>query len=135
MMLRSTIIWFTKTKFGTILHKSVSRYRSHNLGSALPKYLHIETSSVCNSKCVMCAYPNTKRPKQFMSDDLFNKIAADSRESQIKWVNLQFYGEPLLDKKILERIRFLKSYKIKVKFNSNASVLSSDLPRSYLIQE
>ncbi len=125
-MLKDIAIKFNTTGFGNALHTAVMRYRSLDLRPVCPKFLHIETTSLCNARCLMCAHPQMKRPKLPMNDELFDKIVIDAKDMGIKWVNLQFYGEPLLDKKIYERIHKLKKHGFKVKFNSNASLLDKE---------
>jgi radical SAM protein with 4Fe4S-binding SPASM domain len=73
-----------------------------------------------------------RREKKTMSDELFERIAGQAAEYGIEWVNLQFYGEPLLDEKIFDRICRLKKDKIKVKFNTNASRLTNENARKLL---
>ncbi len=70
----------------------------------------IETTGICNAKCVFCPYPNMKRPHIPMSDEIFNKIVHRIKEEGIipQVFDLFMIGEPFLDKKIFERIRTLK---------------------------
>lgn len=125
-MIKTIVIWFSSTKLGNALHMLVSKYRSRNIVPTSPKYVHIETTSLCNAKCVMCAHSTMKRAKKTMSDELYEKIVVEVVKNGIKRVNLQFYGEPLLDKKIFERIKRLKKEGLEVKLNTNASLLNDE---------
>ena len=88
--------------------------------------MSIETANVCNSKCRMCPYPRMTRPKQVMSQALFEKIVDDCLSHNIQNFNLNFYNEPFLDPEIFNRIKYLKNKGLKVKLFSNGSVLSPD---------
>ncbi len=125
-MLKNMIVKCTSTNAEKYFHGIIVNCQSRNITSARPMYLHIETTSICNAKCVMCAHSQMKRPKQIMNDDLFEKIVVGTYNTGIKWVNLQFFGEPLTDKDIFQRIRRLKEEGFKVKFNTNASLLNED---------
>ena len=125
-MLKDILANVTSTNIGKRIHDSVMNCRSRNTMPNCPKFLHIETTSICNAKCVMCAYSQMKRPKQIMKEDLFEKIIIDASKMGITWVNLQFYGEPLTDKNVFQRIHRLKDIGFKVKLNTNASLLNEE---------
>lgn len=89
--------------------------------------ISIEPSNVCNSRCVMCPYLKMIRPKEIMSMELFKKIVDDSFGAGVRSFNLNFYNEPFLDPFIFERIKYLKSKKLKVGLYSNGSVVKEEL--------
>ncbi|MDZ4401087.1 radical SAM protein [Prosthecobacter sp.] len=79
--------------------------------SAAMGNVNIETTNICNAKCVFCAYQYQTRPTGVMDMDLFRKIMADYIECG--GGNLGFtptVGEPLVDKHIIERIRYARSH-------------------------
>lgn len=122
-MIKHLVEKFTSNKLGQVLHDIVARYRSRNVEPSSPQCLHIETISMCNARCIMCAHRTMARNKSTMTDELFEKVATQALTLGVKWINLQFYGEPLLDKKIFDRVKYLKSLGFKVKFNTNGSLL------------
>ena len=131
-MLRKSVILFSATRLGDALHTLVSKYRSRNLMPRRPRFVHIETTSLCNGRCIMCGHRAMQREKATMDDELFDKIAAQVASWGVEWVNLQFYGEPLLDKRLFERITRLKKDGLKVKLNTNASLLTKENARKLL---
>ena len=68
-----------------------------------PRQLTLENTSICNAKCVMCPYPIMERDKIMMEWDLFQKGLNDAAELGIKWIQPQFFGEPLVDKGLGEK--------------------------------
>ena len=73
--------------------------------------VNIETTNICNAKCVFCAYQYQTRATGVMDMGLFHKIIAEFVECG--GGNVGFtptVGEPLVDKYIIERIRYARSH-------------------------
>lgn len=64
--------------------------------------------------------------------DIFKSIIRDAKNSDIELITLQGFGEPLLDKSIFEKIRFVKNHGMRVTFNTNASLLNQDCSRKLI---
>jgi radical SAM protein with 4Fe4S-binding SPASM domain len=96
--------------------------------SEFPLYFEIETSHTCNARCPMCAiskWGNIKKP--FMDDSLFKKIADEiiQHKDIVRVVDLTRDGEPLMDKKLEDKIKYLKNGGIRhVNISTNASLLT-----------
>jgi len=76
---------------------------------SLFKSVEIETTSICNRKCSFCpvAYDNSQ--KTMMSDEIFNKLISELKELKYKdHISFAGYGEPLLDKKLEEKVEKIK---------------------------
>src|SRR5689334_8254651 len=80
-----------------------------------PRYFEIETINACNAACPMCTIADWQRTPQVMKDELFEKIATEicSNAERVRRVRLYRDGEPLLDKKLTQRIARLKRGGIK----------------------
>ena len=73
-----------------------------------PLILQIETTNVCNSACVFCAYPKMRRKKGVMSLPLFEQIVNEYAAMGGGPVSLTpLVGDALLDPHLLERLRIL----------------------------
>lgn len=73
-----------------------------------PLILQIETTNVCNSACVFCAYPKMQRKKGVMDLALFEKIVKEYAATGGGPVTLTpLVGDALLDPHLLERLRIL----------------------------
>lgn len=100
-----------------------------------PKYFQVETIRVCNAKCPFCAVDQWDKSTPLMPDELFEKIAEEMSDYSdwIEFVSIQRAGEPLLDKKIVPRVKRLKDAGIKhVTMSTNASFLGEDKSRQLL---
>lgn len=75
----------------------------------LPDGVGIETSSYCNRKCGYCPNSNVKRQQGDMEENIFYKIIDELAE--IKFTGLvspEFFNEPLLDKRLLDFIKYTR---------------------------
>lgn len=91
-----------------------------------PFNLVIETSSICNARCLVCPYVNMKRKKQVMDEKTFETIIKRIKKERmpINKVFLSGMGEPLIDKGLIERIRTLKKMGLWIRLYTNASLLT-----------
>jgi len=92
-----------------------------------PIFLQIETTNVCNGKCLMCPHKNMKRKPKVMNQKNFEKIVDNVLSSyKIKRITLSGFGEPLADLGLIEKIKFLnKKYpNVKIDFFTNGSMLT-----------
>lgn len=114
-----------RSPLGQHLYRLWIRHRIGQLRRR-PPFVHIETTNWCNARCTMCSYPQMQRPKGYMSEELFQKLLADCREFGVREANLQFLGEPLLDRRICERVRQARHAGLRVELVTNASLLTRD---------
>jgi radical SAM protein with 4Fe4S-binding SPASM domain len=88
------------------------------------KYIGIETTTVCNAKCVVCPREGHYGHRfGYMPQDLFEKIILDIRENHELDSLIRFggMGDSSCDRFLLERLRFIKKHapEIKVGLSSN----------------
>jgi sulfatase maturation enzyme AslB (radical SAM superfamily) len=91
-----------------------------------PKALTLESSSVCNLRCVMCPQGRdlVHRPRHFPSS-LIEKL--QPAVAGVKWIQLHGIGEPLLSPafwQFLEKLRLREEAHIEV--NTNMTVITDD---------
>ena len=94
--------------------------------SEFPRYFEIETVNACNARCPMCTIDEWTRQSPVMRDELFQKISDEicAHAETVKRVSLYRDGEPLLDKKLPERIAMLKRGGIReIAISTNVSLL------------
>lgn len=91
--------------------------------------LTIETTNVCNFKCVYCPQSDPENHfaggKGTMSPETFKAVLDNLLEDfRPRFVSLHRDGEPLVNKKLEECIAYAKSRGLKVGISSNCSLLS-----------
>ena len=91
----------------------------------------IETTNLCNARCLMCPHKDLQRPLNVMSDKVFEKIIQRLREEQlpINKIILSGFGEPLTDRSFIKRLQKIKELGYFVKFYTNASLLTEKISR------
>jgi MoaA/NifB/PqqE/SkfB family radical SAM enzyme len=97
-----------------------------NKESCLPLYLDIELTNCCNINCNMCPVGTgiMKRPKGFMSDDVFARVLEDVKKYKVQGVRFIRWGEPTLHKNFLQWGGALKEEGVKVHFNTNGTLVT-----------
>lgn len=100
---------------------------------AAPRTVNIESTSHCNAKCLTCPHPDHQRIRGIMDDDLYLKVVDECIELGVTKIHLQNFGEPLIDRKLPEKIKMAKDRGIQtVKIISNASALTEAKSRQLI---
>ena len=108
------------------LRRRISPEESFEDLLVFPRFFEIETVNTCNARCPMCTIESWTRHSPVMSMELFTKIADEIGEyaDQVYRVSLFKDGEPLLDKKLPQRIALLKERDVQcVAIHTNVSLL------------
>lgn len=80
--------------------------------------LQVETTNVCNADCVFCEYSRMSRPKGTMAMDLFRRIIDEAAIiPQFDHITITGLGETLLDRFLLDRIRYVRSLLPRIQFD------------------
>ncbi len=88
-----------------------------------PLKLHLEPTSHCNLRCVMCPQSmGATKGNGYMDMELYQKIIAEAKEFVLE-INLFFRGEPLLHPRIADMVRIAREAGIAVHLNTNATLL------------
>ncbi len=74
-----------------------------------PEVIYLETTNLCNAKCIMCPHEKITRNPKVMTDEIFYKAVKDCKKLGIKGgqIFLHKEGEPLLDTQIMDRINYV----------------------------
>lgn len=103
-----------------------------NTRNLFPKRIQIQTINKCNGKCIICPYAYKEIEKtQYIDDTLFEKIveetARDSPFGKVR-ISLMLQNEPFLDKRLVDRIRFVKKFNnLNVDTVTNGSLLGEKI--------
>lgn len=104
----------------------------NSIATSFPKIFEIQTASFCNGGCIICPYKDVERnnPKGIMSDSLFKKIINEIAEVNNYGIKIipYFNNEPFLDKKIIERIKYInkKCPNCEIELSTNLSLLGKN---------
>lgn len=91
----------------------------------LPPYIIVSGTSKCNLKCPMCTRAIWKFNNKDIEFDLFCKII-DIGMPYFEMIILNGAGEPLMNPKLFDMIRYIKSKGIYSGFSTNATLLKNE---------
>ncbi len=85
---------------------------------SFPYLIDIELTNYCNLKCIFCGQQSMKRPKGFMSEEIFKKIVDECFQfgTPIRFIR---WGEPFLHPKIIDFFKYAKSKGLLVHVTNN----------------
>ena len=99
----------------------------------LPEIVQIESTNICNAKCVFCPRDEMDRKQGVMDMALFRKVADECAALGIQHVRMHNYGEAFIDRQLVEKIRYAKSLGIReVGVISNGSLINDDVARGMI---
>lgn len=106
--------------------------KKHIVGE-FPIHLDIETTPLCNLRCVMC-FQSFDPPKgKHMEWQLYQRIIDEGSKYGLCSVKLMYRGEPLIHPEVVKQVRYAKDKGvIEVMFNSNCALLSEEMSRKLI---
>ena len=88
---------------------SYKLFQATGASPRLPAQVTVETTAACQLACPMCDRDEMLRQYQEMPDEIFQAIVGKIAGLPIR-LNFNGIGEPLLDKKLIERIKYAKAH-------------------------
>ena len=64
----------------------------------MPEIVQIESTNICNAKCVFCPRDEMQRRQGIMTVELFRKIVDECADLGITHVRMHNYGEAFMDR-------------------------------------
>jgi MoaA/NifB/PqqE/SkfB family radical SAM enzyme len=99
----------------------------------LPEIVQIESTNICNAKCVFCPRDDMARKQGVMDMDLFKKVVDECVELGIEHVRMHNYGEPFVDRQLVEKVRYAKQKGVpQVGMISNGSLITEAAARGMI---
>jgi len=99
----------------------------------LPEIVQIESTNICNARCVFCPRDQMHRRQGVMDEALFRKVVDDCAALGIRHVRLHNYGEPFVDRHLTDKIAYAKQKGIaEVGVISNGSLIDEQAARGVI---
>lgn len=105
-----------------IIHGLLSYVPEGILRLREPKSINIEVTNACNLRCRTCPIPYIKRKKGMMSLENF-KIIFNKLPKSVKFINMTWSGEPLLNRNIFKMITYASERGVKTHVSTNVTNL------------
>jgi MoaA/NifB/PqqE/SkfB family radical SAM enzyme len=99
----------------------------------LPDIVQIESTNICNARCVFCPRDEMHRKQGVMDGDLFRKVVDECAALGIHHVRLHNYGEPFVDRQLADKVAYAKAQGIaEVGVISNGSLIDEPVARAVI---
>ena len=99
----------------------------------IPEIVQIESTNICNAKCVFCPRDDMHRRQGIMSVELFRKIVDECVTLGITHVRMHNYGEALMDRRLVDKVKYAKERGIReVGMISNGSLITDHVARGMI---
>ncbi len=98
--------------------------------AGFPGTVRVENTNHCNANCITCTRELMKRPTGLMDMELFMKIVDECAANRVRKLHLHNFGEPMLDKKLVEKIVYARKKGIETRLFTNMSIMTEELARS-----
>lgn len=100
--------------------------RKRNVLKSNPSKLQIETTDLCNAKCIMCSHAyDDGTGIDILRSGIIERL--ESILPFIKFIVLHGNGEPFLKKDIADYLRRMSQYGVKFITNTNLSIITDEL--------
>jgi MoaA/NifB/PqqE/SkfB family radical SAM enzyme len=104
---------------------NINKSNNELLKEIKPLCIDIETASICDLACPHCYREYLITPDKIMDENLYKKIIDEISDLKIPSIKLNWRGEPLLNPKIYDFIKYAKKKNIlEVSINTNATQLN-----------
>ena len=95
-----------------------------------PEIVQIESTNLCNAKCVFCPRDDMARRQGIMDMALFRKVADECATLGIGHIRMHNYGEAFMDRQLVDKVRYAKRLGIpEVGLISNGSLITEAAAR------
>lgn len=104
----------------------------------MPRHVQIESvggKGMCTARCTMCTIEDWQKPPRIMQQAEFEKFVLDLApwKEHVDHVTLHCNGEPLMDKRLHEKVAFLKRHGFRgTGFATNCTLLDERRARALL---
>jgi MoaA/NifB/PqqE/SkfB family radical SAM enzyme len=96
----------------------------------LPEIVQVESTNICNARCVFCPRDEMHRRQGVMDAALYHKVIDECASLGIRHVRLHNYGEPFVDRQLTEKVAYAKAHGIaEVGVISNGSLIDEEVAR------
>lgn len=89
--------------------------------------LRIETTNLCNARCIMCPREKMTRPQGTLDMKLYKCVIDEAHELGVSIVSLGNYGEGFMDPYLFERASYAKDKDLQVYMLTNGSLVTKDI--------
>jgi organic radical activating enzyme len=95
--------------------------------SKLPTGCVVEINNTCNLDCAMCRTSLSRRPKQLMDLELFEKIVEKAQNSNMRVESIHSTGDPLTNRRLRNYLEILRKHNMSITLSSNFQLMEKNI--------
>ncbi|HUW23175.1 MAG TPA: glycosyltransferase [bacterium] len=102
--------------------------RRSPIARAMPTFMAMNMDTQCNLRCIMCIrgkYPQEEINALRYDFEIYRQVANETFP-YASWVQLATAGEPLMAGNLIEQLRIINKYSMKLDLVTNATLLNND---------
>lgn len=96
-------------------------------GKLINPEVRIENTNLCNANCSICPREKMTRPKVVLGMRHFSNLVDQAKILGAETISIFGYGEPLIDKGIVEKVKYCTDNNLKTFITTNASLLTESV--------
>jgi len=102
--------------------------RHSPIARSMPTFMAMNVDTQCNLRCIMCIRQkySPEATNALRYDFEIYRQVADETFPYARWVQLATAGEPLMARNLIEQLRIIKNYSMKLDLVTNATLLNND---------
>ena len=107
-----------------------SKLTGHAVHAGMPTSISLEPTTSCNLRCPECpsGLRNFTRPTGMLNEEIYQKVI-DELAPRLSYLILYFQGEPYLNPKFLDQVKYAHQKKIYTATSTNAHYLTDEVAR------
>ena len=107
-----------------------SKLTGHAVHAGMPTSISLEPTTSCNLRCPECpsGLRNFTRPTGMLNEEIYQKVI-DELAPRLSYLIFYFQGEPYLNPKFLDQVKYAHQKKIYTATSTNAHYLTDEVAR------
>lgn len=92
-----------------------------------PTGIVVEINNTCNLDCAMCRTSLSRRPKQLMDLELFERIVKKAQDSNLSVESIHSTGDPLANRHLRKYLEILRKHRMSITLSSNFQLMENHI--------
>lgn len=115
---------------------SMSHLLKHHRFTAMPSFISIEPTNICNLQCPECPTGNKSSiiPKGKIAIDTCRNVIPQIQKSVV-WANLYFQGEPFVSESVVDILKLTSDAKILTSISTNAHFITDEIAEKIVLSK
>ncbi len=109
------------------IYDIVNDFSKNRIFPENPVYMDVELSNLCNMDCIFCQRQQMGRATGNMTIEEFKELVKQSKDAGIKAIRFVGWGEPFMNKNILDMAKLVKDAGLKTHITTNGLLINDEI--------